>query len=517
MRGLKNMGAEKGLRFLDNINTWLRAVNTMLNPEFILTNFERDLQTALINISGEQVKGLKRKVVKDIPKAMKGIMSELRGEGEGEWADHFQSFKAEGAKTGWYDNTSLEEKQKQFEKKIRFYSKGSKWAQMAKATTDFIWDLNETVENAVRLAAYKNAIDAGYTRKQAANLAKNLTVNFNKKGEIGAALNSWYLFSNAGIQGGARLVTALKSPKVQKLAVGLVAFSFLLDMYNRWYDEDEYEKIPEYIRDTNYVLMMPNGKYLMIKLPYGYNVFNVMGNAFAEVYDMMGEKRTTSRELLHQGGRIMSNLVDAFNPLGNSGSVIQLIMPTIFDPLAQIGENKNFFGDPIRKDQPAYGTKVPESQLYFKGVNPLTRAFTDWLNRAFGGSEVKQSSKYTDINPENIDHLIEYIGGGLGRMLANTITTGMSLIKESKLPDLNKIPFVRKVVGETTDWTETQKLYGMLEEAGRTEYTETEKEQFYNDLAAAFENGLIDKTQYRRVRSMFNNAQAKLQQSLQPQ
>ena len=43
------------------------------------------------------------------------------------------------------------------------------------------------------------------SRPRAAQAAKNLTVNFNKKGELGTAINSLYLFANAGIQGGARI------------------------------------------------------------------------------------------------------------------------------------------------------------------------------------------------------------------------------------------------------------------------------------------------------------------------
>jgi hypothetical protein len=45
-------------------------------------------------------------------------------------------------------------------------------------------DYNTTMENAIRLSAYKAGLDKGMSKEQAASLAKNLTVNFNKKGQI---------------------------------------------------------------------------------------------------------------------------------------------------------------------------------------------------------------------------------------------------------------------------------------------------------------------------------------------
>ena len=55
-------------------------------------------------------------------------------------------------------------------------------------------------ENAVRFAAYVSARNRGVTVQNAANLAKNMTVNFNRKGEMSAGLNLLYLFFNAAVQ-----------------------------------------------------------------------------------------------------------------------------------------------------------------------------------------------------------------------------------------------------------------------------------------------------------------------------
>jgi len=505
-RAMKNLGNEHVVKILRDFNGYLRAVNTFVNPEFIITNFERDLQTALINLSADETKGMAKKVVKNIPKAIKGIWKvERSGTADDEWSKKFDVYKAAGAKTGWLDNKSLNDKAKDFEKKIEFYKKGGKTRQMFKETTKFIIDMNEAVENGVRLSAFSVAIDMGFSEKQAASLAKNLTINFNERGEISTLTNSLWLFSNAGVQGGARLLTALKNPRVRKFASGLVVASFLQNFLNRLIAPDDYEKIDEYLKDTNWIFMLPGGKYLMVKLPYGYNVFNVLGNATADAFHAGIEGELNFDFIAHQGIRFGGSIIDAFNPFGTSGSLGQLVSPTFLDPLIQLGENKNFFGGPIRKEQPPYSPRVPVSQLHFKSVNPATKAVTNWLHEKSGGDEYLKG--IVEINPEDIDHLFNFAGGGLGRMINNTITTGATLVKDSKLPELNKIPIVRKFLGEPSDWMVLGYINEMVKESGRKLYSSTQKKKFYTALSQAFKDKVISGDRYERYLNTFNNAQ----------
>ncbi|WP_340507209.1 LPD38 domain-containing protein [Escherichia coli] len=156
-------------------------------------------------------------------------------------------------------------------------------------------DANGAVENALRLSAYKHARDAGLSRQQAASLAKNMTVNFNRRGEQGALMNSLYMF-NASIQGTANLVRTLghlngdgpllerlrwKNLNVpQKIALAAVGAGYLLarltavlagedDDGVNWYD-----KVPYHVKERNLVIMKSvfggkAGEYWSIPLPYG--------------------------------------------------------------------------------------------------------------------------------------------------------------------------------------------------------------------------------------------------------
>lgn len=79
----------------------------------------------------------------------------------------------------------------------------------AKGLFDWLSDYNLAMENAVRLSAYKVGIDQGMSKERAASLAKNLTVNFNRKGQISQQAGALYAFFNAGVQGTTRLSQVL--------------------------------------------------------------------------------------------------------------------------------------------------------------------------------------------------------------------------------------------------------------------------------------------------------------------
>ena len=116
-----------------------------------------------------------------------------------------------------------------------------------KQVMDFVEDTNSAVENAVRLATFKasrdSLLDQGVRREEAvakaADLAKNLTINFNRKGMHGNLLNSLYLFFNASVQGTMNFGRGLFGPNMnplspeasrrkQAMVAGLTLFSGLL-------------------------------------------------------------------------------------------------------------------------------------------------------------------------------------------------------------------------------------------------------------------------------------------------
>lgn len=498
LRGLKNLGVERGYAVLQKANSYLRAVTTYYSPSFIFTNLSRDAQTALINIAGEKGLGIMKDVAKDVPSMMKDIWTGVRDKGQTKWFDEYRKY---GGKMSWLEYKTPEQLTKDFGNEIAKYKHKGKLKNGLVATEKFIGDINDVIENSFRVSAFKNLVERGVPKERAAIFAKELTVNFNAKGEWGQALNSAYLFWNAGMQGSVRILKALKHPRTQKIATGLIGVSALMNYINRNVDEDGYNKISDWEKDSNWIMMLGGGKYLKIRLPYGYNVFNVIGGAVADF--TMGKK-----EFGQTTGRIINATVDAFNPFGQAGSVSQFFAPTILDPIIQLAENKKFSGAPIRKEQPAYQPKKPDSQLYFESVRPTSKAFTDWMNKLTGGNEIESGT--IDINPENVDFLIDFIGGGSGKFINNTITTGTELLTKGDFPDIKNIPIAREFIGEGGKTQTKNIIYEMYEESGRKKFSKEESQKFLKYVRDAVRDGEINAKEGTRLLHAFQKGQFKI-------
>ncbi|MCD3800309.1 hypothetical protein KX402_25495, partial [Escherichia coli] len=401
MRAMKNMGPETSnavIRTLGKVNRFLATVNTSYNPEFLVSNFIRDVQTAVMNLKAEQgrsdgkLKGLDNlsalAVVKDSRSAMSAVYASLRGKtltGNGaQWQKVWKEFVEDGGKTGWFNMGDLEGQQKEMDRLVSL-AKGGWKGQSIGAWNSFlnlVEDANGAVENALRLSAYKHARDAGLSRQQAASLAKNMTVNFNRRGEQGALMNSLYMFANASIQGTANLVRTLghlngdgplperlrwKNLNVpQKIALAAVGAGYLLGSLNRSVageDDDGvnwYDKVPSHVKERNLVIMKSMfggkaGEYWSIPLPYGYNVFFLLGHTAEGV---AAGDLTASRA----AGNVVGGVLGAFSPIGSetsetlSGALLKNAAPTILRPFANLAMNENFMGAQIYQENMPFGT-----------------------------------------------------------------------------------------------------------------------------------------------------------------
>lgn len=215
LRAMKKLGTGTTFQFAHKFNTFLRAIYTTYNPEFLITNFERDIQTALINIQAETDIKVTAKIMKDLfslgPQA--GILKGLRGWKESEWKKWYEEYKSEGGSVGWFASKTVEEKIKELEKVMKRKQSSLNPKSLFRYLGKWVNDINSVVEQAVRLSTYKNLREAGLTKQQAAKIARELTVNFNQKGEWGSVINSLWLFSNASIQGNFIMIRAFRRSK----------------------------------------------------------------------------------------------------------------------------------------------------------------------------------------------------------------------------------------------------------------------------------------------------------------
>ncbi|HEC2144101.1 TPA: hypothetical protein R1911_004820 [Escherichia coli] len=509
MRAMKNMGPETSnavIRTLGKVNRFLATVNTSYNPEFLVSNFIRDVQTAVMNLKAEQgrsdgkLKGLDNlsalAVVKDSRSAMSAVYASLRGKtltGNGaQWQKVWKEFVEDGGKTGWFNMGDLEGQQKEMDRLVSL-AKGGWKGQSIGAWNSFlnlVEDANGAVENALRLSAYKHARDAGLSRQQAASLAKNMTVNFNRRGEQGALMNSLYMFANASIQGTANLVRTLghlngdgpllerlrwKNLNVpQKIALAAVGAGYLLGSLNRSVageDDDGvnwYDKVPDHVKERNLVIMKSMfggkaGEYWSIPLPYGYNVFFLLGHTAEGV---AAGDLTASRA----AGNVVGGVLGAFSPIGSetsetlSGALLKNAAPTILRPFANLAMNENFMGAQIYQENMPFGTPKPDSQLGRRSTPEAYKAFASWLNAFSGGSQYRPGA--VDITPESLKFWIDYISGGAGRFISKTTDAAVKSLNGIDIPE-QQVPFLGKISGEVMPYADQQKMYDRMTEVAQ--------------------------------------------------
>lgn len=458
-RAMKNLGAEQSgimIRGLGALNRFLSLVNTRLTPGFIGANFARDLQTALINVSAENSLALAKNIVKNIPSAMKASLKGDRGQPTGEWGKWNREFASEGGKIGFFGLDDINTLQKKLNKKLTQLKGGpkAKMTGVYRAAFGMVEKINDAIENTTRLSTYVALRKDGYSKRRAAAAAKNITVNFNQKGELGTLFNSMYLFANAGVQGTARLLRALNTKKGKAIASGIVVGSAAMAQLNRYVGgqdddgEDKYDKISPFVKATNFIIMRPDGTFYKIPLPYGYNIFWTMGQAIGNVID--------DGKPLENAAWIAGAAGDAFNPLGSAGSFIQTVAPTAIRPLVDLSMNRNFMGNPIRPEQPPFGPEKPESQLYFKTASESSRKIAEALNEVSGGSKFRAGK--VDISPEAMDYVFDFFTGGAGRTVRQSADAIAKTLTGEEVPT-RATPMLRRFKGEIPEFADMKIFY----------------------------------------------------------
>lgn len=508
LTGATGLGAENSsmvLRALAGVNRWLAMVNTTLNPEFIITNFTSDLQTANINIKQFDAKGLGRKIVSDIPSALAGARAAIRGgDTSGKWSQAYEDFRRAGGTVEFLGLRDVDSKVKQINEEV-MSSDGSPVKRPFKTMLKIIEDYNTVADNAIRLSTFQTLRDLGVSDAKAAQVAKNLTTNFNKAGQNRVLMNSLYLFYNASIQGTMAMANAIvRSKRVRKYVGGIIVAGFMQDVINSMMsdmDEDErkvYDKIPDHVLARNYVLMDPFGLtdrgYYTLPMPYGFNAFFNMGRNLARVSRGEGDPMKTA-------GSIVMGFVDAFNPIGGTQSFLNFAAPTILDPLVDLRSNLDFANRPIVPEERGFGPATPESQRFWSNTFPPYVTVAQWLNQITGGTSVIPGQ--VDISPNTIKYLMNYATGAAGAFAERVVKFGFSTVPDMLAGDLEEvevrdIPLLRKLYGNVTsrndlqDFMENtnrisqiQREFREAERFGESERIERALRDYPNELAIA--------------------------------
>lgn len=445
---LKNLDVDQLGRVLSAsavASRWFASVNTQYNPIFGVVNLTRDVQSALFNLSTTPIAGKQAAVLGHTVSALRGIYADIRAHRAGKapsstWAQLWEEFQREGGQTGFRDMwATAGDRTKALESEIRQIGEG-KARGAGRAIFAWLSDYNETLENATRLAAYKVALDAGQSKQQAASIAKNLTVNFNRKGQITQQAGALYAFFNASVQGTARLAETLAGPKGRKIIAGglILGVAQAMLLAAAGFDDDD---PPEFVRERNLVIPIGGQQYVTIPMPLGLHVLPSFSRITTE-WVLSGFRKPADRL-----AAIVSMLAETFNPIGNAGLSLQTITPTVVDPLAALAENKDFTGRPIARENINTMQPKPGFERTRDSASWAAKQLAYWLNAASGGTDFTPG--LLSPTPDQIDYLVGQVTGGVGRELLKAQQTAGGLASGEEIAPY-KMPLVGRFYGDAS-------------------------------------------------------------------
>lgn len=437
---------------------------TMWNPAFGPTNFVRDVMGVGL-VAGSEL-GAKDavKVMADAFKMTRIILKSVRGKTSTnpetqKLIDLYKEMKLSGGSTGFsHVVRDAETIQRELESQAEWLAGNRSVKQILKhgvVTLDRVMEkFNRVFEDATRLAAYKNRLDAGDTQKQALSYAKNVTVNFNKRGHQ-TFFSQWYAFANANFQGNYRMLRALINGKNGgKVLSGLFMGGFLYGLANilMGYDDENPEKINSWYERNQYdkafyIILGP----IKLPKPHGFMIPFDIGTKAAEL--MMAaidpehcnpERRSvpdlTASALAEVGAGLTS-----FVPIGTQEDTILRFFPTLTAPLASAALNMSPFGGSIYPE--GFDRTQPNWKQFYAETPEIYHKTAQWLNTLSGGNEFQAG--YIDLSPEVIEFLINSYLGGAGGELRKTSALAMTgldaaLGNETRPIRSEDIPIIRR-------------------------------------------------------------------------
>ena len=447
VQSLKNLDVEN-LGYLESVfgkfTRWFKNVNTQYNPVFGLVNFVRDFGGTLLNLTNTEIKGKQAQVIAGAYKAMGGILNVHRAERKGKplptgpWAKLYQEARDEGFQTGYRDSLIRNQEEMQIVEHTLSQFKDGNTKKAFYAVLGGLTDYNDMMENAFRLSAYKVARDQGLSKQKAAIIAKNLTVNFDRKGAWTSSVNALYAFFNASVQGTERIYQTIKGPKGKMIIGGgiLAGMVQAVMLAAAGYGDDD---PPEFVRERNFIIPLVDGTYLTVPYPLGYNILPNSGRIVMDF--MIHGGRNPGKHMTS----LMSSVMNSFNPLGSSGFAIQTLMPTAIDPIVALAENKDSFGRPIYRPDRATAP-TPGYTRSRDTASTLGKGIAEFLNWASGGTKYQKGS----ISPtgDEVDFLAGQVGGGLYREVTKAGKAVSAAITGEEIPSYQR-PVVGRFLGST--------------------------------------------------------------------
>lgn len=479
------------LRAGENINRQLSAFYTTRNPDFIVSNFMRDMlytnTMTWIRESPNYALRFHRNYMYANPVRIKQLLAKHR-KGTLDMSNKteamFHQFMMNGGETGYANIRDIEQHKNDIRRELK-KSNGKipvkkAWELLGERFDEY----NRAVENCARFAAFMTSREMGRSIDRAIYDAKEISVNFNKKGSgakfydstgqtktgnasalVSGLGRSGYVFWNAAIQGTANFGRQMKRHPA-KAFTGIAAMFLLgaIVAYLGGDDDDDddknaYYNLPEYVRRSN-ILFRAGNSWVSIPLPVEYRAVYGMGELMISVLN--GKEHLTGEEI----AEAITGQVTQILPIDflEGGGGLNAFVPSAYKPLweAYVAE-KSWTGMPLYKDTP-YNKDMPEWTKAYKSANKYIVGLANAMNEATGGDPYTKGT--IDFNPAKIEYMLNgYFGGVFGTIdkLSKTAET----ITDNREYDPRSFLLVNRLVkagDERTEYRAVNNEYFRLKE-----------------------------------------------------
>ncbi len=477
------------------INRQLSQVYTTRNPDFIVSNFIRDFLYSNTMVHVKEDPRYAFKFHWNYAKTNPIRMIRLLHLYEADKLDMhkpvhrmFYEFMHWGGETGYTMQRDLEQEKKLVKQLITEARRG-------KLNPKSIWNLicnkldqiNRGVENSARFAAFITSRENGRDVQRSVYDAKEISVNFNKKGAgskfmdakgqtlvgksagfVSGLGRSFYVFWNAAVQGLTNFFrTSAKHPwRAIPAITSLVVLGYLnaaLNDDDDDEDKDSYYNMPKYIRRSN-LMFRAGEQWVTIPLSVEYRAIYGLGELAYGVTS--GREEYTNMELAKEISAQLSQILPLDVMEGGGG--LNALVPSAFKPLYESATNVSWTGLPIYKDTP-FNKDMPEWTKAYPRTNAQLVDLSKIANEASGGNDYKAGS--VNINPAQLEYILNGYLGGYSNIVNKMVKTGETMIGEREY-DPSSILLLNRLVKMGDERTSEKKInsdfFNYMEEYKRT-------------------------------------------------
>lgn len=286
-------------------------------------------------------------------------------------------------------------------------------------------DLIGRTEYYTRARQYIYAKEMGKTDVEAAQAARNNTLNFSRGGNATKAINRIVPFFNAGVQGGRKLAETAKNRPVHfaKSCLLFGGTAMAMQAINAMTNADLWDKVPDDDKEQNFIYFTPDAHYNeetgrvegVIKVPVTQMMYPVLSGINQTIKASQGKSgalegilefaSTTISQLTGVNTDLTGFEEGVDEGLQTQGMETLNQFSTPVKPLAEYLLNKDFYtGKDIVKDK--YAEPSKDGIAYGNDNN--------------SGLAVRLSEA-TGMSASKLNNIINDYGGGLGKEIANSV------------------------------------------------------------------------------------------------